>query len=117
MTRISNVDQVLLLLQEQLKRVGKNRRANAKRSASRTNPTTSSPIDRVRLLSALDALSEDDVRRALVQGLLAEAFGERLTNDASFQSVVDRVARIIAESPDGPALLDRAVLQLRTTSV
>jgi hypothetical protein len=112
-TRISSVDQVLVLLQEQLRRTGKRGPVAARRGVDRSGQATASPIDRARALAALETLSEQDVRGVMIHGVLAEAFGEQITNDARFQSIVADVTRIIAESPDGPALLDRAVTELR----
>lgn len=113
MTRISNVDQVLLLLREQLQRAGKKSEARAKSRIGRADPAAPRPLDRVRALAALDTLNEDEVRRAVVRGILTEEFGEGVGNDAALQKMVDDVVRIIGEAPGGSDLLDRAVAQLK----
>lgn len=110
MPRIGNVDQVLLLLREQLQRAGKGRGAARKRRVERTAPR---PLDRVRALAALDSLGEDEVRRAMIRGILTEEFGEAVGNDAALQTIVTDVVRIIGETPGGVELIDRAVAQLR----
>lgn len=114
MTRIGNVDQVLLLLREQLERSGRGRNVEHGARTSRSDTTTAPPLDRARALAGLDGLPEDEVRRAVVRGLLVDAFGESMSNDPAFQSVVDDVLRIIADMPGGAELIDRAVAQLRS---
>ena len=110
MTRIGNVDQVLLLLREQLQRAGKGRQAARK---SRTGAVVPRPLDRVRALAAMESLNEDEVRKVLVRGILTEEFGEGVGNDAALQTIVDDVVRIIGETPGGPELIGRAIAQLK----
>jgi hypothetical protein len=113
MTSIGNVDQVLLLLREQLQRADRKRETQAKTRTGRAEQAGAGPLDRARALTALDRLGEDDARRAVVHGLLAEQFGEAVANDAAFQRVVDEVARIIGDAPGGSALIGRALAELR----
>lgn len=110
MTRIGNVDQVLLLLREQLQRAGKGRQAAR---VSRTGQSAPRPLDRVKALSALGELNDEDVRRALVRGILTEEFGESVGNDAALQRIVDDVVRMIGDAPGGPELMARAIAQLK----
>ena len=110
MTRIGNVDQVLLLLREQLQRAGKGRQTARK---SRSGPAAPRPLDRVRALAAIDSLSDDELRRAVVRGVLTEEFGEAVGNDAALQTIVDEVVRIIGETQGGSELISRAVAQLK----
>ncbi|MBO9714811.1 hypothetical protein [Sphingomonas sp.] len=111
MTRIGNVDQVLLLLREQLHRTDKERSVARTRTVARAR--SERPIDRARALAALDSLGEDEVRRAVVRGLLTEELGEAIGNDAPLQAIVDDVVRIIAETPGGADLMERAIAQLK----
>jgi hypothetical protein len=111
MTRITNTDQVLLLLREQLTRLGKEP-AGRRAAASRTRETTPEPLDRVRALAARDGISEDDLKRALVRGLLVGQLGEALAADPRFEAMSTEVIRIIGESDAGRDLLDRALQQL-----
>jgi hypothetical protein len=113
MTRVGNVDQVLLLLREQLQRSGRSRGAASKARAGRAEASSARPLDRVRALAALDTLEEDDLRRAVVRGLLAEQFGEAVGNDPALIAIVDQVSRMIGEMPEGRELMDRAIAQLK----
>lgn len=114
MTRIGNVDQVLLLLREQLQRAGKGRQAARK---SRSGTAAPRALDRVRALAAMEALNDDELRRAVVRGILTEEFGEGVGNDAALQAIVDDVLRIIGATEGGPELIGRAVAQLKETGV
>lgn len=113
MTRVGNVDQVLLLLREQLQRSGKARGASAKAPSARAESSSARPLDRVRALAALDTLEEEDLRRAVVRGLLAEQFGEAVGNDPAMIAIVDQVSRIIGEAAEGRDLMERAIAQLK----
>ena len=113
MARISNVDQVLLLLREQLQRSERSGPAARKRKPGQAKEASPRPLDGVRALAALDTLSDDDVKRTLVRGLLADQLGDGVTNDARFQQVADDVVRMLLDAPDGRTLLDGALAQLR----
>ncbi|WP_137861310.1 MULTISPECIES: hypothetical protein [unclassified Sphingomonas] len=113
MTRIGNVDQVLLLLQEQLQRTSRNRGTARQGRTARAEASSARPLDRVRALAALDTLDEEELRRAMVRGLLAEQFGEAVGNDPALIAIVDQVSRMIGETPEGRQLMDRALAQLR----
>ena len=113
MTRVGNVDQVLLLLREQLHRTGRGRGPAAKAKAGQVETRSARPLDRVRALAALETLDEEELRRAVVRGLLAEQFGEAVGNDPALIAIVDQVSRIIGDTPEGRELMDRALTQLK----
>lgn len=111
MTRIGNTDQVLLLLREQLQKLGQNRKERTSRSATVRGASTPRPIARLR---AMDSYEEgEEFRRTLVRAILTEEMGEAMANDPSFQAVVDNVYRMISATPDGQELIDAAGRQLR----
>ncbi|WP_448661544.1 hypothetical protein ACG3SL_12850 [Sphingomonas sp. CJ20] len=113
MTSIGNVDQVLLLLREQLQRTGRNRGASRRGRTAASGASSARPLDRVRALAALDTLDEEELRRAMVRGLLAEQFGEAVANDPALIAIVDQVSRIIGETLEGRQLMDRALAHLK----
>lgn len=115
MTRVGNVDQVLLLLREQLQRSGRARGPAARARARQAEASSQRPLDRARALAALDTLGEEDRRRAVVRGLLAEQFGDAVGNDPALIAIVDQVSRIIGETPEGRELMDRAIAELKET--
>jgi hypothetical protein len=112
MTRISQADHVLLLLREQLQKIGRSRKERTGRGAP-VRGSTPRPIARLQAMG--DALEEgEEFRRTLVRAILTEEMGEAMANDPSFQAVVDNVYRMISATPDGQELIDRAGRQLRS---
>ncbi|WEJ98138.1 MAG: hypothetical protein P0Y59_14420 [Candidatus Sphingomonas phytovorans] len=114
MTRITNADHVLLLLQEQLARLGKDRAGRTAKPAP-VRAGVPEPMARLRALAGREELSDDDLRRALVRGLLVQQLGEAIGNDPAFEAIAGDVLRIIGESEQGRALVDRAIQQLGKT--
>jgi hypothetical protein len=112
MTRITSSDQVLVLLREQLRRLGRGAAGASARSA-RTGDTAAPAMARMKALAERDSVGEEELRRTLVRALLTEELGDALANEPALQNVFDDVARIIGTSPEGAELLDRALRQLR----
>ena len=112
MTRVSSSEHVLLLLRERLQRMERGRAGAAARSGRGSGPTAA-PMARLKALSELDQLADEDLRRTLVRSLLSEELGEAIANDPNFQTVADDVFRIISASEDGRALIERAASELR----
>jgi hypothetical protein len=111
MTRISNSDHVLLLLREQLQKIGHSRKERTSRSGTVRNASTPRPIARLQAMGAGE--DGEEFRRTLVRALLTEEMGESMANDPSFQTVVENVYRMISATPDGQELIERASRQLR----
>ncbi|WP_034158865.1 hypothetical protein [Sphingomonas sp. ERG5] len=114
MTRINPTDQVLLLLQEQLNRLGKDRTVQRGQPAP-VQSGTPEPMARLRALAGREGITDEDMKRALVRGLIVQQLGEAIGNDPAFEAIASDVARIIEESPAGRDLLDRAMRQLGTS--
>ncbi len=113
MTNISRVDQALLLLKDRLRRVqergGKNASAT---SASASRAANFDPLASVRSLARQGQVSEQNIRRALVGGLLTDALGEELVATVEFQSLVSHVLRILEDSEDGRQLLAASTTEI-----
>jgi|CXWL01.1.fsa_nt_gi hypothetical protein len=92
MTRITNSDQIFVLLRAYLQR---GERATTKGQPAPSEKTTSTPLSRAKRLAMAEDLSEGETERALVAGLLAEEFGEGFANEARFQVLVTDVLQII----------------------
>ena len=110
MTRISNADHVLVLLREQLQKIGQTRKERTSRSGT-VRKSTPRPIARLQAMGSYE--EGEEFRRTLVRAILTEEMGEAMANDPSFQAVVDNVYRMISATPDGQELIDRAGRQLR----
>lgn len=108
MTRITNADQVLVLLRAHLERADKTRRANRPSAPS----SKRSALQRVTEIASDGQVSEDDIRRALVASILVEEFGAGLAGDVRFQDVVTNVLKMISEDGASGELIDGALKQL-----
>jgi hypothetical protein len=113
-TRITSSDQVLMLLREQLQRMGKGRVGGADRAASSARSGSSPPMARVLSLAARGEVGEEEFRRTLVRALLTEQLSEQVAQDPGVQLIMDDVFRIVSEDEEGRRLLDRAAEQLKT---
>ncbi|HEY2710741.1 MAG TPA: hypothetical protein VGI95_22060 [Caulobacteraceae bacterium] len=109
MDPISNVDQLVLLLRQRL--TERSRGASGEKRAAPEPPAPS--VDTLRALAAIDGVDERQLRRALVQNILADHFGHGLINDAGFQQVVDRVAETLEGESGAARLLQRVVGELK----
>jgi hypothetical protein len=110
LTRITNTDQVLLLLQSHLQRAQRAERKTAGAVSKSNVPQT--PIERLQNLVRQDELPETEIGRAIVRGLLAHEFGAAVANDAKFNALVDEVLGAIRRDEATSRLLERAIQQL-----
>lgn len=108
MTRITNADQVLALLRNHL---DKSRRTAAPRGARQPSL---GPIARARALAS-ENVSEDEIGRALIAGLLTEEFGPTISVEPRFQAMVDDIHRILRADKGSSDLLRRAIDELSKT--
>jgi hypothetical protein len=113
MTRISNVDQVMLLLRQQLQRMSKSDRQQKSGNVSSTPQRREPALGRIEEITRADELTEEDLARTLVGALLVDEFGEAVANDPKFQSLVREVHRIIASDADSKALLRDALKDVK----
>jgi hypothetical protein len=117
MTRISNVDQVLMLLRQQLQRLGKSERSAKGSSTAATRAERRPPAPtRIEAVLRDTPLSEEDLARTLIQAMLVDEFGEAVANDHKFQNVSAEVYRLIAQDPEASRVLSAALVGLRKPS-
>jgi len=113
MTRITNADQVLILLRAHLERMRAVARTGKAEAAKGKPAPRQGPIERMQELTDT-GLSEAQFERALISGLLTEEFGAGLANEPRFQQIIDEVTVAIRRDPDGQNLLRQAIANLRT---
>jgi len=113
MTRISNVDQVLMLLRQQLQRMSGPDRSRKSATSSAAAQKRETAARRIEAVTRHDDLGDEDLGRTLLGALLVDEFGEAAANDHKFQKLVDEVYRIIANDAQARALLDSAVKEVR----
>lgn len=112
MTRITNVNQVMLLLQSQLqskKKAGKKR----PHGSVAKKEVQQSPLSLVKSVIQEEDLPEKDIHRALIRGLLTEEFGASVANDPAFHSIIEDVLEMIHNDENSKRILHQAMNQLR----
>ena len=116
MTRISNVDQVLIVLRQQLQLLGKSGRSGkSAQSGVAGTERRKSAAGRIEAVMRADDLSEEDLGRTLVAALLVDEFGEGAANDPKFRMLADEVYRIIASDTQAKRLLGEALNEIGQT--
>lgn len=110
MDPISQVDQLALILRQRILDQSKTRSARRKGSGGETR---SSWVASLKTLAAADAVDDHQLRRALIQNILAEQFGRGLVNETKFQQVVERVVETLEADSSGSILMARCVAELR----
>jgi hypothetical protein len=110
LTRITNADQVLLLLRSHLQRMDRSQHKGAARPER--NAAKSTPLERVQATVNAEDLSEEEVERALISGIFTEEFGSAVASDPKFQLMTDDVLSVLRQDATGRLLLNRAVAQL-----
>ena len=113
MDRISEVDRLVTVLRERLLERAKTAKPGRK-EAPRDSQT--SWVENLKALAAIDAVPDHQLRRALIQNILADQFGRNLLNETKFQQVVERVTEALEADESGSVLLDRLVAELRSAS-
>lgn len=113
MTRITQSDQIMQLLRQQLQRLGQTTRSARGKGVSKHEAQRQSPLTRVSALAALDSVSDEDLTKALIRALLTEEFGDAFANEVKFDRVVSEVHRMIAEDADTARLLARGLGEVR----
>lgn len=111
MTRITNADHVLNLLRARLERAQKSRKKSSA-STSGTKERRPSAIERLEHVAGSEALTDAEIKKALIAGLLSEELGDNIVNDPKFHAVVDDIYAILAREEDGRHLLETAHAQL-----
>jgi hypothetical protein len=113
MDPISGADQLVILLRQKLRE--RSRLAAREKTAPRTQ-TGGEPagMQALQALTAVEGVDPQLLRRALVQNLMAEHFGQEMINDAQFQQIVGRVSDALAEDEDATALITRVLSELKT---
>jgi hypothetical protein len=112
MDPISNVDRLAKLLRQ---RLAERAKADAKRAERRgpSDAAASRPGGAVQALAAAEGVDDRQLRRALIENILADQLGQELINEAKFQQVVERVTEALADDSGTARLLDRIVREMR----
>lgn len=112
MDPVANATRIAMLLRQRLQ---ERARAAAAERSHKPSKGADGPArkDQVRAVAAIGGLDDRQLKRALIEDILADQFGPALRNDARFQQVIDRVTEAIEADAGGAALFERAVAGLR----
>jgi len=110
MDPISQVDQLAMILRQRILDRSKTRAAKGKPAGAETR---SSWVANLKALAATETVSDHQLRRALVQTILADQLGHELLNEIKFQQIVERVTEALEGDKSGVTLLNRCVSELR----
>lgn len=117
MDPVSNANRIAMLLRQRLQE-----RSNAATGQDGVRSGGGAPArargkGAVHNPDAIEALDDRKLKRALIEDILADQFGQALLNDAKFQQVIDRVTEALDADSACGALLARAVSDLRAGRV
>jgi hypothetical protein len=110
MEPISNIDRLVALLRQRLLEQAKFARPDKTSAGKREEPQG------IQALAAVEGIDDRQLKRALIQNILADQFGGAAINDSQFQLVVDRVTESLDASPDSSRLFARVIDDLRTSA-
>lgn len=117
MTRISNSDQIILLLRSHLERRVRNKKVEVNRSAAARKATAEpNAVMRAREILADTEIDEQKFAEVVIASLLQDEFGPRFASDPQFSAMVKDVSRTILEMPAGKELMSQAIGQLLNAS-
>ncbi len=110
MDPISNTDRLVLLLRQRLAQQKLSRPVGRSPAPA---PARGGSLEAVRAVARTGARDDRQLKRALVQTILSDQFGQDMVNEARFQQLVARVSDALAADPDSARLLDGALDELR----
>jgi hypothetical protein len=112
MDPVSNANRIAMLLRRRLEE-----RSRASAAGRTGRKTVGSVADAPRRsgvqAAAAEELDDQQLRRVVVENILADQFGDRFVNDAGFQQVVDQVTDAIRQDDKGALVLAQVLADLR----
>lgn len=95
MVMITNSDQVMALVRNQLERMSRDKRTGTSRRTAKSSPANSSSASRLKALSKLSSLPQEEFERVLVEALLTSEFGEEVAHDPRFSELVSKTSKLM----------------------
>jgi hypothetical protein len=110
-TGISNIDRAVALMRQQLRRATNGPAAGPTSADRMTGAASPHRLHRLGRLAQLGDLAPKTRRRLFVRQLLADALGETLASDLSFQATANRVSDLFDSDAQLSQMLDAAIAQ------
>ena len=96
----------------QLQLEARSRARSSQNGAAQVAQATPSTLRGFVRKAGKDIQSRDDLRRAVIEHLLAARLGSHLRNEPKFQHLLEQVHEALADQSDWTALLDRTIEDL-----
>lgn len=113
MTRITNADQVVIILRNQLQRMQSTPKKQKTDSKKTRDTEGENPLDRLKSLAESEQFSDAEMHRALVQSILTHEFGTEISNDPKFQSIISQISQLLGSDDDTKQLMQSALSELK----
>ena len=114
MEPISNADRFVALLREKLAERADAKTARHEGPQPRGAALQGADAARGLAVSAARAGQDDrKLRRTIVEQLLSERFGARLTNEPRFQELITQVTEMMGADPELGAILQEVIAEVR----
>ena len=108
---VANIDQLVLVLRQRL--LDRSRTEKSTVGKHKSPRRQASGLDSIYALARIEGADDRQLRRGLIQSILAEQFGSALLNEAKFQQIVERVVETMYADPAASKLLSVIVQELR----
>jgi hypothetical protein len=115
MDGISNADRFVILLRQKLAERAEAKKASAPSKVTSKQPSGHDAIRAVAGRTARSGAGDRQLRRTIVEQLLADRFGTALVNEARFQQIIDQVAELMVSDPELGDLFSEVMAQIKTT--
>ena len=106
MTRISNTNQIVLLLKAELDRKA---RINKSKKKPASSSTSQIQTDRPEMVRPLKDYPEGERNHALVISILSRQFGDGIINDPGFQNIVLEIVTALTDDENTKSLLNEVI--------
>jgi hypothetical protein len=108
------VDRLARLLRARLEE--RARAAGAEHKRLKSDAQGASKRNPLSALAAAEDIPDQALKRALIEHILADHFGNALINEARFQQIAKRVTETLESDPASDALMTRLVKDLRASA-
>lgn len=115
MDPVSNIDHLVLALRARLRERSRPDRARAAELGRPAGPA-SGRLESLTALAGVKELTDGQLKRAVIQNVLAEHFGKSLVNQAGFQQMVGRVTEEFERDGQLGPLMSRVIADLRAAA-
>jgi len=115
LARITNGEQIALVLQARLNRLKKQKKASRNEAKNNVDPPAPSERDALAEIAANQNLCEDGLARQVVGHLLEEEFGAEFALDHRFSLIVNKVSEMLQKDEASAKVLSATIEELKQT--